>query len=117
MTDGSFGGQADERELLTGFLDWYRAVVARKVDGLSVGEAARRMTASGLTPLGVVKHLAWGERHWFEQRFAGAAVDLYAGPDLAPTFALDSRKSQQGARADCRIRRFGKCLVPGCCLL
>ncbi|HEV2310158.1 MAG TPA: DinB family protein [Acidimicrobiia bacterium] len=88
MTDGALGGQADERELLTGFLDWYRAVVARKVDGLSWEEASRHMTASGLTPLGVVKHLAWVERHWFQRRFAGLELDLHSGPENAPTFEL-----------------------------
>ena len=76
MTDTPLGGQADERELLTGFLDWYRAVVVRKVDGLSLEQASRQLTASGLTPLGVVQHLAWVERGWFQQLFAGTDLDL-----------------------------------------
>jgi len=88
VADDALGGQADERAMLTGFLDWYRAVVERKVEGLSVDEASRRMTSSGLTPLGVVKHLTWVERHWFRRRFAGEDVDLYSGPDNAPTFEL-----------------------------
>ena len=86
MTDAALGGRADERGLLTGFLDWYRAVVARKVDGLSLEQASRRLTASGLTPLGVVKHLAWVEQGWFQQFFAGTDIDLR--PDNASSFEL-----------------------------
>jgi uncharacterized damage-inducible protein DinB len=93
VADDALGGQADERAMLTGFLDWYRAVVERKVEGLSVDEASRRMTSSGLTPLGVVKHLTWVERHWFRRRFAGEDLDLYSGPDNAPTFEVRSSDS------------------------
>ena len=83
-----FGGQGDERALLTGFLDWYRAVVERKVVDLSWEQASRPCTRSGLSPLGVVKHLAWVERHWFRRRFLGDDVELFSGPDNAPTFEL-----------------------------
>ena len=89
MADGALGGQAGERELLTGFLDWYRAVVERKVEGLSLEQASRGFTPSGLSALGVVKHLAWVESHWFRRRFAGDDVTLFTGPDNAPTFELD----------------------------
>ena len=100
MTDEAFGGQADERELLTGFLDWYRAVAGRKVDGLSLSQASQPMTPSGLTALGVVKHLTWVERLWFQWRFAGADVELYQGPDNAPTFQLDASDAVAAVLAD-----------------
>jgi Protein of unknown function (DUF664) len=100
VTDAAFGGQADERELLTGFLDWYRAVVGRKVEGLSLAQASRPMTPSRLTPLGVVKHLTWVERHWFQRRFVGADVELYEGPDNAPTFQLDASDTVASVRTD-----------------
>ena len=44
MTDGGLGGQGRERELLTGFLDWYRAVIERKADGLTLAQASEAMT-------------------------------------------------------------------------
>ncbi len=71
MTDASsaLGSQAGERELLSGFLDWYRAVVERKVADLSLEDASRVMTPTGLSPLGIVKHLAYVERSWFKVRF------------------------------------------------
>jgi Protein of unknown function (DUF664) len=71
VPDVDLGGTAPEREMLIGFLDWYRAVVENKVRGLSRDDAARVMTPSGLSPLGVVQHLAWVERGWFREHFAG----------------------------------------------
>jgi hypothetical protein len=67
--------------MLAGFLDWYRSVVERKLDGLGLADAARSQTASGLSPLGVVKHLGWVERFWFQDAFAGEPVDRMRDPE------------------------------------
>ena len=75
MSDRDFGGLSGERDLLTGYLDWYRAVVEHKVEGLSLADGARQLTASGLSPLGVVKHLGWVEYNWFRYVVAGEDVD------------------------------------------
>jgi Protein of unknown function (DUF664) len=82
MSDASsaLGGRAAEREMLTGALDWYRAVVEHKVADLSLDDATRIMTPSGLSPLGIVKHLAYVERSWFRVRFA-AEEDKVHWPD------------------------------------
>jgi uncharacterized damage-inducible protein DinB len=69
------GARADERTMLDGFLDWYRAVVTRKVEDLSLDDATRVMTPTGLSPLGVVAHLAAVEVGWFVETFAGEPVD------------------------------------------
>jgi len=74
--EDSLGVRRDEGETLEGFLDWYRAVVERKVDGLSLDQATAIMTPSGLCPLGVVKHLGWVERGWFREIFLGDDVDV-----------------------------------------
>jgi Protein of unknown function (DUF664) len=71
------GGQLGEREMLTGFLDWYRAVVERKLEGLPLADATRELTASGLSALGVLKHLGWVECRWFREAFAGEDVDSH----------------------------------------
>lgn len=89
MADRRLGGQGGERELLSGFLDWYRAVAEHKVEGLSRAQASEPMTPSGLSALGVVKHLAWAERLWFRWYFAGADVSLHPGDDNSVTFRLD----------------------------
>lgn len=101
MTDGGLGGQADERELLTGFLDWYRAVVERKAEGLPLPEASEPMTASGLTVLGTVKHLAGVERLWLRWRFAGEDIPVPTG-DNAATFQLDPVDTVDSVLADYR---------------
>lgn len=75
--------------MLGEFLDWYRAVAARKVDGLTQEQAARVATPSGLSPLGIVRHLAWAERLWFRWYLAGQDVALFSGPDNAVTFRLE----------------------------
>jgi uncharacterized damage-inducible protein DinB len=77
----ALGVQAGEREMLTGFLDWYRAVVVNKVVGLSLPDSTRVMTPTGLSPLGVVKHLADVERRWFRLRFAGENVAILRRDD------------------------------------
>jgi len=43
-SSSALGGQAAERDLLSGYLDWYRAVVERKVADLSLEDASRIMT-------------------------------------------------------------------------
>jgi uncharacterized damage-inducible protein DinB len=84
------GSRGPEREMLCGFLDWYRAVVARKLEGLSDAQAATPGTPSGLSPLGVVKHLTVYEREWFRGVFAGEAVERPVGGDNSPTFAVEA---------------------------
>jgi uncharacterized protein DUF664 len=67
----AMGARAEERPMLEGFLDYYRDVVVNKIDGLSREDAGRVMTASGLSPLGVVAHLTEVEYNWFDEKFAG----------------------------------------------
>jgi hypothetical protein len=69
------GGRAEERALLTGFLDWYRSIVEGKVEGLVLDDAARVMTPTGLSPIGVVAHLAAVEVGWFDETFAGGTIE------------------------------------------
>jgi uncharacterized damage-inducible protein DinB len=71
---------ADERDALTQQLDFHRATLLRKLEGLE-GEPLRRpMTASGLSLLGLVKHLAETEHGWFLKIYGGLPE-----PDLFPT--------------------------------
>jgi uncharacterized damage-inducible protein DinB len=58
----------DERSVLLGYLDYHRAVLARKLDGLT-DEQARTATCppSVLTLLGLVRHMTDVERWWFRR--------------------------------------------------
>lgn len=66
---------ADDRASLTSFLDYQRATLAMKCQGLT-GEQLKRkaIPTSGLTLLGLVRHAASVERSWF--RFALNAEDV-----------------------------------------
>ena len=66
----------DERTLLCAMVDYQRAVLLRKVGGLDEDDLRRTMTPTGLTLLGLVKHLAYIERYWFQQVFAGETVSM-----------------------------------------
>ncbi|MFI5732598.1 DinB family protein [Kribbella sp. NPDC051587] len=71
---------ADERDALTQQLDFHRATLLRKLDGLDDEALRRPMTASGLSLLGLVKHLADTEHSWFIKIYGGSTEpDLYAG--------------------------------------
>ncbi|HEX6919462.1 MAG TPA: DinB family protein [Actinomycetes bacterium] len=59
---------ADERETLRAFLDYHRATLAMKCDGLSDEELRREsMPPSTLSLLGLVRHMAEVERTWFRR--------------------------------------------------
>ncbi|MGH9208495.1 MAG: DinB family protein [Acidimicrobiales bacterium] len=99
----ALGARSEERDLLGGFLEWYRAVVTHKVDGLSLDQASRVMTPTGLSPLGIVKHLALVERDWFRWTFAGEDVELPdVGEDNAPTFTIEP-----GDTVDAVLKMYG----------
>jgi uncharacterized damage-inducible protein DinB len=57
-----------EREMLRGFLDYHRATLAMKCDGLSDEDLRRQsMPPSTLSLLGLVRHMAEVERTWFRR--------------------------------------------------
>src|SRR5260370_6483605 len=65
-----------ERPRLKGFLDWHRATLLYKCAGLTGEQLAdRNVPPSGLSLLGLVRHMTEVERVWFRQRFAGEPVD------------------------------------------
>jgi uncharacterized damage-inducible protein DinB len=63
----SIGG---EREMLRAFLDYHRATLAMKCDGLTDAELREQsMPPSTLSLLGLVRHMAEVERTWFRRLF------------------------------------------------
>lgn len=64
--------QADERTMLTAFLDWQRATLAWKCAGLDDAQLRQRtVPPSSLSLLGLVRHMADVERSWFRRTFSG----------------------------------------------
>lgn len=68
--------QPDERTSLESFLDYFRATLLLKADGLT-DEQARTASVppSPLTIAGLVRHMAEVERHWFQMYLRGDADD------------------------------------------
>jgi len=86
----------DETTLLGQFLDYYRATIVRKVEGLTKEQMGHRIEPSTLTLGGLVKHLALVEDSWFQERLLGretaepwASVDWAATPDWDMDSAVD----------------------------
>lgn len=59
----------DPKELLLGFLDYYRSVVIRKIEGLTDAELRDSRLPSGWTLLELLKHLVYMEQRWLRWGF------------------------------------------------
>lgn len=101
MAEGSHGRwepplDADERAMLTSFLDYQRATLVWKASGLTQEQMGRTIASSSLTIAGIVNHLALVEDSWFTEDFAGRPmpapftdVDWESDPDWEHRTALD----------------------------
>jgi uncharacterized damage-inducible protein DinB len=75
--DGPDPSVSDPRELLLGYLDWYRDALMRKLAGLTDAQLRTPVEPLGWSPLGLVKHLGWVERRWMRWGFAAEDVPAY----------------------------------------
>jgi uncharacterized damage-inducible protein DinB len=103
MTDNRIDppAQADEAEMLVAFLDWYRATLFRKAEGLT-DEQARTASVppSDLNIMGLVRHMAEVERNWFQRWFVKTdAPSIYCADD-DPDEDRDMHPAADDALAD-----------------
>lgn len=71
-----------EKELLEAFLDFQRDTLLWKASGLDEAALKRTWTPSGMSLLGLVKHMAYVERNWFQNRFLGRDLPVpWQGPN------------------------------------
>jgi hypothetical protein len=97
----------DLRALLLDYLDFFRSVVAAKLDGLDDDDLTGSVVPSGWTPAGLALHLVNVERRWLVWGFLAepvedpwrdaADVGGWVTPDL-PTAELHAMLDQAGAR-------------------
>jgi len=81
---------ADERTTLTAFLDWQRATLAKKCDGLPPDKLRLRSAPpSTLSLLGLVRHMADVERGWFRRTLAMEDVGSLYSSDSNPDGDFD----------------------------
>ncbi|RBY87032.1 Mini-circle protein [Blastococcus sp. TF02A-26] len=97
--------RADERATLEGWLDFYRATLVGKCDGLDDDQAREAsVPPSPLTLVGLVQHMAEVERNWFRRVLLGERVPAIHDPDADPDgpdggFDLAPGATLAGARA------------------
>jgi uncharacterized protein DUF664 len=117
-----FSTTGSERQVLAGYLDFYRGIVAGKLAGLSDDAARMPLVPSPTTLLGLIKHLASVEREWFgqvlEQRpaadlglpLSGDGFTLGPG-DTVESVTADYRAACAGSRAAAAAHELDE-LVP-----
>lgn len=88
--------EAGEVETLVGFLEFLRATIFWKCEGLGDDELRRSLPPSSMTLGGLLKHLAFVEDYWFGYVLHGADpdapwadADWDADPDWDWTSAVD----------------------------
>jgi len=73
---------AGEKDVLAGFLDYLRAAVMAKAEGVPEDQARTPGVPSGTNLLGLVKHLTHVERHWLlGHRVTDWKATFHPGPD------------------------------------
>ncbi|MFC7308223.1 DinB family protein [Streptomyces monticola] len=91
----------DPRELVLAYLDYYRAALLRKLDGMSEEDLRNSRLPSGWAPLALLKHLAFVERRWFRWGFAAEQVDPIWGEEDPDTqkWQVGDEESTEAIRA------------------
>jgi hypothetical protein len=73
---------SDERTLLETFLDYHRDTLLVKCAGLTGEQLVERsVSPSGLSLLGLLRHLAEVERYWFRDDWQGGLDELYCSEE------------------------------------
>jgi uncharacterized damage-inducible protein DinB len=115
------GYPLDEAGTLLGFLEFHRATLLLKTDGLDAGRLAATLGPSTVTLGGLLSHLTFVEHWWLHHVFTGrdvgepwAALDWDADPDadwhLAPSLTpagLRASYDAEVARARATVAAAG----------
>lgn len=112
--------EAGERETLRAWLEWHRATLALKCEGLSDDQLRERsVPPSTLSLLGLVRHMAEVERGWFRRTLACEDAPLiYCSQDDNPDGDFDDVADADVAadfgtwRAECGAARSAEAAAP-----
>ncbi|WP_134116700.1 DinB family protein [Kribbella kalugense] len=63
----------DERTQLEAFIEDYRNAIEATLEGLTEEQVRRRLVPSATTLLGLLKHVTWMQRVWFEECVSGGS--------------------------------------------
>ena len=79
----------DERTQLEAFVEEYRSALEVTLDCLTEEQARRRLVSSATTLLGLLKHVTWMQRVWFEECVGGTSRrELGLAQNAAESFRL-----------------------------
>ena len=76
----------DERSQLDAFVEEYRSAIEATLVGLTEEQARRQLVPSATTLLGLLKHVTWMQRVWFEECVGGTSrsvLGLVQSPDAS----------------------------------
>jgi hypothetical protein len=62
---------SDERTQLDAFVEEYRSALEATLEGITEAQARERLVPSATTLLGLLKHVTWMQRVWFEEGIGG----------------------------------------------
>ncbi|MFJ4616279.1 DinB family protein [Streptomyces griseus] len=82
----------DERTQLDAFVEEYRNALEVAFNGLTEEQTRRRLVSSATTLLGLLKHVTWMQRVWFEECVGGTSrreLGLVLSPDESFRLAAD----------------------------
>jgi uncharacterized damage-inducible protein DinB len=83
---------ADERTQFDAFIEEYRGSIEATLDGLTEEQVRRRLVPSATTLLGLLKHVTWMQRIWFEECVGGTSrqdLGLVQSPEESFRLAAD----------------------------
>jgi Protein of unknown function (DUF664) len=82
---GAFGVPLDdERIQLDAFIEEYRSAIEATLEGLTEEQVRRQLVSSATTLLGLLEHVTWMQRVWFEECVGGTSrrdLGLVHNPD------------------------------------
>jgi uncharacterized damage-inducible protein DinB len=95
--------------MLTSYLDYYRGVMVRKIEGLNAAGLRRSPVESGTSLGGLLKHLGYVERQWFGESLGGLELDFPWKNDPDADFRLDTSETAESLiafyQAECERSR------------
>jgi uncharacterized damage-inducible protein DinB len=115
--------EAGEREMLNAWLDWHRATLELKCDGLTGDQLRERaVPPSSLSLLGLVRHMSEVERGWFRRTLGGESIEktplIYCSEDDNPDGDFDDVDTADVAEAfatwktECDLARKAEAAAP-----
>ena len=91
---------APPEEMVAAFLDFQRETILWKASDLGLEQLTWPYAPSTMSLLGMIKHLAFVERYWFQEVLAGEAVDYpWTEADPDADWRIETDEDADGIRA------------------